>query len=88
MCLHSTRGRYQGTPHGGASQVSQVQDNKCLWGSGGFLEKKALSKVVRKSPWGAGMDKMDIGSGDRLAQHNLHIPAHASNRTKPPYLFP
>eukprot|EP00983_Pelagomonas_calceolata_P084804 1156435-Pelagomonas_calceolata.AAC.1 len=31
---------------------------------------------------------MDIGSGDRLVQHNLQIPAHASNRIIPPYLFP
>eukprot|EP00967_Tisochrysis_lutea_P090632 scaffold129795_cov23-Tisochrysis_lutea.AAC.1 len=31
---------------------------------------------------------MDIGSDDQLAQQNLQIPAHASNRTIPPYLFP
>eukprot|EP00983_Pelagomonas_calceolata_P035129 1098574-Pelagomonas_calceolata.AAC.1 len=31
---------------------------------------------------------MDIGSDDRLAQHNLQIPTHASNRVIPPYLFP
>eukprot|EP00983_Pelagomonas_calceolata_P000626 22685-Pelagomonas_calceolata.AAC.1 len=31
---------------------------------------------------------MDIGSGDRLAQHNLQIPAHVSNIIIPPYLFP
>eukprot|EP00983_Pelagomonas_calceolata_P106676 1159259-Pelagomonas_calceolata.AAC.2 len=31
---------------------------------------------------------MDIGSDDGLAQHNLQIPAHASNRILPPYLFP
>eukprot|EP00983_Pelagomonas_calceolata_P024820 781675-Pelagomonas_calceolata.AAC.1 len=31
---------------------------------------------------------MDIGSGDRLAQRNLQIPAHASNRIIPPNLFP
>eukprot|EP00983_Pelagomonas_calceolata_P037406 1136316-Pelagomonas_calceolata.AAC.3 len=37
---------------------------------------------------------MDIGKDDRLAQHNLKIPAHASNMLEfyielsPPYLFP
>eukprot|EP00983_Pelagomonas_calceolata_P006558 215621-Pelagomonas_calceolata.AAC.2 len=31
---------------------------------------------------------MDIGSNDRLAQHNFQIPAHASNIIIPPYLFP
>eukprot|EP00983_Pelagomonas_calceolata_P021986 690676-Pelagomonas_calceolata.AAC.1 len=31
---------------------------------------------------------MDIGSGDGLAQHNLQIPAHASNSIITPYLFP
>eukprot|EP00983_Pelagomonas_calceolata_P033540 1049641-Pelagomonas_calceolata.AAC.5 len=40
------------------------------------------------SPWGAGLVNTDIGSGDRLAQHNLQIPAHYSNKTLAPYLFP
>eukprot|EP00983_Pelagomonas_calceolata_P130184 1161667-Pelagomonas_calceolata.AAC.1 len=31
---------------------------------------------------------MKIGSDDQLAQHNLQIPAHASNRTTSSYLFP
>eukprot|EP00983_Pelagomonas_calceolata_P023559 742483-Pelagomonas_calceolata.AAC.1 len=31
---------------------------------------------------------MDIASDDRLAQHNLQIPAHASTIIIPPYLFP
>eukprot|EP00983_Pelagomonas_calceolata_P131956 1161825-Pelagomonas_calceolata.AAC.11 len=35
-----------------------------------------------------GLVNMDLGSNDRLAQHNLKIPAHASNRIIPPYLFP
>eukprot|EP00983_Pelagomonas_calceolata_P013412 429075-Pelagomonas_calceolata.AAC.1 len=26
------------------------------------------------TPWGAGLVNMDIGSGDKLAQHNLQIP--------------
>eukprot|EP00983_Pelagomonas_calceolata_P002577 86090-Pelagomonas_calceolata.AAC.1 len=47
-----------------------------------------IIKALSKSPWGAGLVKMDIGSGDRAAQHNLQIPAHTSNRIIPPYLFP
>eukprot|EP00983_Pelagomonas_calceolata_P004654 151942-Pelagomonas_calceolata.AAC.1 len=47
-----------------------------------------IIKTLSKSPWGAGLVNMDIRSNDRLAQHNLQIPAHASNRTIPPYLFP
>eukprot|EP00983_Pelagomonas_calceolata_P021937 688660-Pelagomonas_calceolata.AAC.1 len=31
---------------------------------------------------------MDIGSGNRLVQHNLQVPARASNIIIPPYLFP
>eukprot|EP00983_Pelagomonas_calceolata_P011108 357886-Pelagomonas_calceolata.AAC.1 len=46
-----------------------------------------IIKALSKSPWGAGLVNTDIGSGARLAQHNLQIPAHASNRIKPPYLF-
>eukprot|EP00983_Pelagomonas_calceolata_P038547 1136826-Pelagomonas_calceolata.AAC.2 len=53
---------------------------------------RMITKALSKSPWGAGliniMSMMDIGSGDRLAQHNLQIPAHASNRIISPYLFP
>eukprot|EP00983_Pelagomonas_calceolata_P064971 1148388-Pelagomonas_calceolata.AAC.2 len=30
---------------------------------------------------------MDVGSADRLAQHDLHITEHVSNRAIPPYLF-
>eukprot|EP00983_Pelagomonas_calceolata_P121213 1160781-Pelagomonas_calceolata.AAC.1 len=33
-------------------------------------------KALSKSPWGAGLVNMDIGSGNRSAQHNLQIPAH------------
>eukprot|EP00983_Pelagomonas_calceolata_P018516 580868-Pelagomonas_calceolata.AAC.1 len=47
-----------------------------------------IIKALSKSPWGAGLPvvNMEIGSGDRLAQHNLQIFAHASNRIIPPYL--
>eukprot|EP00983_Pelagomonas_calceolata_P054142 1143587-Pelagomonas_calceolata.AAC.1 len=50
----------------------------------GRLIIKALSKI----PLGAGLDNTDIGSDDRLAQHILQIPAHATNRVIPPYFFP
>eukprot|EP00983_Pelagomonas_calceolata_P015751 499640-Pelagomonas_calceolata.AAC.1 len=30
---------------------------------------------------------MDVGSADRLAQHDLHITEHVSNCGIPPYLF-
>eukprot|EP00983_Pelagomonas_calceolata_P046488 1140203-Pelagomonas_calceolata.AAC.1 len=30
---------------------------------------------------------MDVGSADRLAQHDLHITDQVSNRVIPPYLF-
>eukprot|EP00983_Pelagomonas_calceolata_P037260 1136262-Pelagomonas_calceolata.AAC.1 len=46
-----------------------------------------ITKARIKSPWGAGLSNMDIGSSDRLAQHNLQIPAHASNRVIPLNLF-
>eukprot|EP00983_Pelagomonas_calceolata_P079908 1154905-Pelagomonas_calceolata.AAC.1 len=45
-----------------------------------------ITKARSRSPWGAGLVNMDIGSDDRLAQHNL--PAHGSNRTIPANLFP
>eukprot|EP00983_Pelagomonas_calceolata_P080393 1155124-Pelagomonas_calceolata.AAC.11 len=47
-----------------------------------------IIKALSRSPWGAGLVNMDIGSNDGLAQQNLQIPAHASNRIIPPYLFP
>eukprot|EP00983_Pelagomonas_calceolata_P122786 1160938-Pelagomonas_calceolata.AAC.27 len=47
-----------------------------------------IIKALSKSPLGAGLVDTDIGSDDRLAQHDLNIPAHASNRIVPPYLFP
>eukprot|EP00983_Pelagomonas_calceolata_P030132 944070-Pelagomonas_calceolata.AAC.1 len=42
-----------------------------------------IIKALSKSLWGAGLINIDIGSGDRLAQHNHQIPAHASNRIVP-----
>eukprot|EP00983_Pelagomonas_calceolata_P041083 1137897-Pelagomonas_calceolata.AAC.2 len=49
---------------------------------------RMIMRALSKSPWGAGLVNTDIGNGDRLAQHNLQIPAHVSNRITPPYLFP
>eukprot|EP00983_Pelagomonas_calceolata_P113066 1159949-Pelagomonas_calceolata.AAC.1 len=48
---------------------------------------RMIAKTLSKSPRGAGLVKMDIGNDDRLMQHNLQIPAHASNRTKTPISF-
>eukprot|EP00983_Pelagomonas_calceolata_P016239 514115-Pelagomonas_calceolata.AAC.1 len=49
---------------------------------------RMITKALSKSPWGAGLVNMDIGSGNRFTQYNLQMPAHASNRFIPPYLFP
>eukprot|EP00983_Pelagomonas_calceolata_P103796 1158954-Pelagomonas_calceolata.AAC.7 len=49
---------------------------------------RIMTKTLSKSPWGAGLVNTDIGNDDRLAQHNLSIPAHASNRIIPLYFFP
>eukprot|EP00983_Pelagomonas_calceolata_P027100 852162-Pelagomonas_calceolata.AAC.1 len=49
---------------------------------------RMIIRALSKSPWGAGLVNTDIGSDDRLAQHNLHILAHASNIIISPYLFP
>jgi len=48
---------------------------------------RMITKALSKSPWGAGLINTDVGSNERLAQHNLQLPAHASNRTIPDYLF-
>eukprot|EP00983_Pelagomonas_calceolata_P014913 473639-Pelagomonas_calceolata.AAC.1 len=37
---------------------------------------RMIIKALSKSPRGAGLVSTDIGSDDRLAQHNLQIPAH------------
>eukprot|EP00983_Pelagomonas_calceolata_P045623 1139829-Pelagomonas_calceolata.AAC.4 len=53
-----------------------------------IIAGRMITKALSKSPWGAGLINLDIGSDDRLAQYNLHPLARASNRTLPPYLFP
>jgi len=49
---------------------------------------RMITKALSKSPVGAGLVYTDIGSDFKLAQHNLQLPSHASNRTIPAYLFP
>eukprot|EP00983_Pelagomonas_calceolata_P112568 1159892-Pelagomonas_calceolata.AAC.27 len=47
-----------------------------------------LKQPLCKSPWEAGLVDTDVGNADRLAQHSLQIPTHASNRIIPPFLCP
>jgi hypothetical protein len=49
---------------------------------------RMITKAISKSPIGAGLVYTDIGSDFKLAQHNLQLPTHASNRTIPAYFFP
>ena len=48
---------------------------------------RMIMKALSKSPYGAGLINTDVGKNERPAQHNLQLPAHASNRTTPDYLF-
>eukprot|EP00983_Pelagomonas_calceolata_P056193 1144483-Pelagomonas_calceolata.AAC.1 len=41
---------------------------------------RMMIKALSKSPLGAGLINTGIGSDDRLAQNNLQLPPHASNR--------
>eukprot|EP00983_Pelagomonas_calceolata_P072279 1151644-Pelagomonas_calceolata.AAC.1 len=65
----------------GAFHSSQASPEDVFY----FCRDKLMRLIV--VPWGAGLVNMDIGSGGRLVQHSLQIPAHASNRFIPPYLF-
>eukprot|EP00983_Pelagomonas_calceolata_P016750 527497-Pelagomonas_calceolata.AAC.1 len=49
---------------------------------------RMIRKALSKTPWGAGLVNTDIANDTRLAQHNLQIPAYASNITVASYLFP
>ena len=49
---------------------------------------RMITKALSKCPVGAGLVYTDIGSDFKLAQHNLQLPTHASNRTLPAYFFP
>eukprot|EP00983_Pelagomonas_calceolata_P013758 441042-Pelagomonas_calceolata.AAC.1 len=46
---------------------------------------RMIIKAQNKSSWGASLANICIGCVDRLAHHNLQIPARASNRIIPPY---
>eukprot|EP00983_Pelagomonas_calceolata_P069182 1150284-Pelagomonas_calceolata.AAC.2 len=48
---------------------------------------RMILKVVSKGSYGSNLIHMDVGSADRLAQHDLHITEQISNRVIPPYLF-
>eukprot|EP00983_Pelagomonas_calceolata_P079551 1154740-Pelagomonas_calceolata.AAC.1 len=46
-----------------------------------------ILKVVGEGCYGSNLLQMDVGSADRLAQHDLHITEQVSDRDIPPYLF-
>eukprot|EP00983_Pelagomonas_calceolata_P106951 1159288-Pelagomonas_calceolata.AAC.2 len=48
---------------------------------------RTVLKVVFKGSYGSNLIHMDVGSADRLAQHDAHIIEQVSNRVLPPYLF-
>eukprot|EP00983_Pelagomonas_calceolata_P049460 1141528-Pelagomonas_calceolata.AAC.1 len=51
------------------------------------IASRMILKVVSEGSYGSNILQMDVGSADRLAQHDLHITEKASNRFIPPYLF-
>eukprot|EP00983_Pelagomonas_calceolata_P065915 1148783-Pelagomonas_calceolata.AAC.7 len=46
-----------------------------------------INKVVSEGSYGSNLLQMDVGSTDRLTQHDLHITEQVSNCPAPPYLF-
>eukprot|EP00983_Pelagomonas_calceolata_P002204 74954-Pelagomonas_calceolata.AAC.2 len=52
------------------------------------VASRILLKGVNKSPLGACLASMDIGSANRLALQNLQTPGHSTNRTLPKDTFP
>jgi ribonuclease HI len=48
---------------------------------------RMILKEISEGSYGANLVQVDAGNSDRLAQHDLHIPEHVTNRTVPPYLF-
>eukprot|EP00983_Pelagomonas_calceolata_P045196 1139614-Pelagomonas_calceolata.AAC.1 len=52
------------------------------------IASRMLLKAISKSPLGAGLASMDIGSADRLALQDLQIPEHSTKRSFPKYVFP
>jgi len=49
---------------------------------------RLIMKALSKAPLGACIVSMDIGSKDRLAQQNLHMPENTVNRMVLKWLFP
>eukprot|EP00983_Pelagomonas_calceolata_P060685 1146484-Pelagomonas_calceolata.AAC.6 len=50
------------------------------------IASKMILKVDNEGSYGSKLIHMDVGSADRLAQHDLHITEQVSNRVIPPYL--
>eukprot|EP00983_Pelagomonas_calceolata_P010428 338520-Pelagomonas_calceolata.AAC.1 len=46
-----------------------------------------ILKVVSEGSYGSSLVQTDVGSADRLNQHDLHITNQVSNRAMPPFLF-
>eukprot|EP00983_Pelagomonas_calceolata_P013949 447180-Pelagomonas_calceolata.AAC.1 len=46
-----------------------------------------ILKVVSEGSYESNLTQIDVGSADRLVQHDLHITEQTSNRAIPPYLF-
>eukprot|EP00983_Pelagomonas_calceolata_P051400 1142385-Pelagomonas_calceolata.AAC.4 len=51
------------------------------------IASRMILKVISKGSYGSNLLQMDVGSADRLVQHDLHIIDQVSNRVIPPYLF-
>eukprot|EP00983_Pelagomonas_calceolata_P050020 1141767-Pelagomonas_calceolata.AAC.7 len=46
-----------------------------------------ILKVVSEGSYGSNLIHMDVGSADRLAEHDLHVTEQVSIHVIPPYLF-
>eukprot|EP00983_Pelagomonas_calceolata_P076799 1153577-Pelagomonas_calceolata.AAC.1 len=46
-----------------------------------------ILKVVSGGSYGSNLVRVDVGSADRLAQHDLHITEQVSNCEMPQYFF-
>eukprot|EP00983_Pelagomonas_calceolata_P117012 1160375-Pelagomonas_calceolata.AAC.3 len=51
------------------------------------IASRIILKVVSTGSYGSDLIHMDVGSADRLAQHDLHITEQVSTRVIPSYLF-
>eukprot|EP00983_Pelagomonas_calceolata_P006451 212030-Pelagomonas_calceolata.AAC.1 len=48
------------------------------------IASRMILNVVSEGSYGSSLIHMDVGSADRLSQHNLHITEQISNRIIPP----